>query len=74
MARETIRVRGEYAGNADIIRSLRNNPLTRENIDSRIQMNNLIRQQNWKDTSAHTANVLKNFKTSLHNDDLVATV
>uniref|UniRef100_A0A7G3B2P0 DUF4781 domain-containing protein n=1 Tax=Lutzomyia longipalpis TaxID=7200 RepID=A0A7G3B2P0_LUTLO len=30
--------------------------------------------QNWKDTSAHTANVLKNFKGSLHDDDLLAIV
>ncbi|XP_055685900.1 uncharacterized protein LOC129791661 [Lutzomyia longipalpis] len=74
MARETVRIRGEYAGNADIIRSLRNNPFVRENIDSRVQVNNLIRQQNWKDTSAHTANVLKNFKGSLHDDDLLAIV
>ncbi|XP_059612659.1 uncharacterized protein LOC132259127 [Phlebotomus argentipes] len=74
MAKETIRRRGESAGNCDIIRSLRNNPLARENIESRVKLNSLMRQQNWKDTSAYTANVLKNFKNSLHDDDLEGTV
>ncbi|GAB0090409.1 hypothetical protein DMENIID0001_051400 [Sergentomyia squamirostris] len=74
MARETIRIRGEYSGQCDIIRNLRNNPLAMEAIDSKVKANSLIRQQNWRDTSAHTANAVKNFKGILHEEDLASTV